>query len=128
MDIICIRFTLLEQITSISEYMVYLKFLPEEKCERLSRYIRKGDFLRSLAADLLIRVLLGKQLGLKNSDIQIESNAYGKPYLATYPVEFNVSHSGEWVVAVVGQSPVGIDVEKIQPIEMDIAKRFFAEK
>lgn len=128
MDIVCVRIKKIEQITSINEYMHYLKYLSEEKCQRLSQFIRKEDFLRSLVADLLIRVMLAKHLNLRNTDIKILTNSYGKPFLEGHSLEFNVSHSGEWIAAVVNHSPVGIDVEKIQPLELDIARRFFTEK
>jgi 4'-phosphopantetheinyl transferase len=128
MEVVCVRISGIEHMTSMSEYMFYLKFLSEMKRERLSRFIRKEDFLRSLVAEILIRVMLVKQSNSRNMDIRILSNSYGKPYVEGHSVEFNISHSGEWVAAVISQSSVGIDVEKIQRIEMDIAKRFFTEK
>ena len=39
---------------------------------------------------------------------------------------FNISHSGDWVVLATGPSPLGIDVERIKDIDLDIAKRFFS--
>lgn len=128
MYVVCVRIAGIEQITSINEYMHYLKFLSKEKKERLSRFNRKEDFLRSLVSDLLTRIMLVEKFNLSNMDIRISSNSYGKPYLDGHSVEFNVSHSGEWVAAVVSRFPVGIDVEEIQPINVDIARSFFAEK
>ncbi|QSF46223.1 4'-phosphopantetheinyl transferase family protein [Paenibacillus tianjinensis] len=128
MYIVCVRIAGIENINSINEYMSYLKFLSKEKGERLSRFSRKDDFLRSLVADLLIRLMLVKNMNLSNMDIRISSNSYGKPFIQGHSVEFNVSHSGEWVTAVISQSPVGIDVEKIRPIDLDIAKKIFTEK
>ncbi|MDF2522176.1 MAG: phosphopantetheine--protein transferase, partial [Clostridia bacterium] len=57
-------------------------------------------------------------------------NEYGKPYLPTnFNLQFNVSHSGEWVVCAVDERPVGIDVELMRKTDMlEIAHRFFAAK
>lgn len=56
-------------------------------------------------------------------------NEYGKPFLARYGnIHFNLSHAGQWVAAVVSNKPVGVDVEKMEPIDaLSIARRFFAE-
>jgi phosphopantetheinyl transferase len=40
---------------------------------------------------------------------------------------FNISHSGGHVVCAVCDEPVGIDVEVVKPIDMNIANRFFSE-
>ena len=41
-------------------------------------------------------------------------------------LQFNLSHSGIWVVCAVDNLPVGIDVERIQPIDLDISKNYFS--
>ncbi|MDR1439251.1 MAG: 4'-phosphopantetheinyl transferase superfamily protein [Clostridiales bacterium] len=45
---------------------------------------------------------------------------------APAPAHFNISHSGRHVVCALCSSPVGIDVETVKPIGMNIAKRFFS--
>lgn len=41
--------------------------------------------------------------------------------------KFNVSHFGNWVVlAVEDVGSIGIDVERMSPIDLDIAKRYFS--
>lgn len=52
----------------------------------------------------------------------------GKPYLPEREdIQFNLSHSGDWVVIAVGDSPVGIDVQQNQKMEqcLKIAGRCF---
>lgn len=128
MDVICVHITENDRRALITHYLPYLEFVSKEKRKRLSRFVRKDDFIRSLASDLLVRVLIVNRLNLSNKEIRFTLNDFGKPYLDGGRIEFNVSHSGEWVVAAVSQFPVGIDVEQIQPVKLDIARRFFSEQ
>jgi 4'-phosphopantetheinyl transferase len=41
---------------------------------------------------------------------------------------FNISHSGDWVVCAVDNLPVGIDVEKIHDVDLNLSARFFSEE
>lgn len=41
-------------------------------------------------------------------------------------MHFNVSHSGKWAVCAVSDSPVGIDIQEIKPVNFSIANRFFS--
>ena len=51
----------------------------------------------------------------------------GKPYWKTAPFYFNLSHSGEYVVCVVSEQEIGIDIQvHCRGNEERIAKRYFA--
>ena len=41
---------------------------------------------------------------------------------------FNLSHSGCMVACVVGDVPCGIDIQKVQPYNQRMAKRFFPKE
>lgn len=106
-----------------------MEFLSEEKQQQIYRFRRKEDAQRAIASEALIRHIIIGMLPIRNKDIVLMKNEYGKPYLRDYPnLQFNVSHSGEWVVCAVNHLQVGIDVEHIQPIDMKIAKRFFSNE
>lgn len=109
-------------------YHKLLTCVSPDKRERISRFKRQEDALRTLFADLLIRSVLLDRYGVPNRRITFAYNPYGKPFLSFDPqCAFNVSHSGSWVVAVVGYGPlVGIDVEKIRPVTWEVARRYFA--
>ncbi len=101
----------------------------EEKQERIKKFRRIEDAQRSLISDVLVRRIITNKLRLKNEDIVFEYNEYGKPALKQQQgCSFNTSHAGDWIVCAVHELPVGIDVEHIQPIEFDIAKRFFSHE
>ena len=98
-----------------------------EKRDKILRFFRREDAVRALFSDLLARYLIGSQLGIENHQITFSFNEYGKPYLKNNPrFHFNISHSGEWVVCATGQCPVGVDVETVQPVDLNIARRFFS--
>lgn len=91
------------------------------------QYINTGNHKRTFLAEILVRSIISKELLLPNSQIILKKDLYGKPYLEGYKdFFFNLSHSNQWIVCVIDVAPVGIDVEEIQPIDLDIAKKFFS--
>ncbi|MFX3636545.1 MAG: 4'-phosphopantetheinyl transferase superfamily protein [Candidatus Pristimantibacillus sp.] len=104
--------------------------LPIEKQQRVRRYIHREDALRTVTADILSRSMICRSLNIKNADIQLVHNEYGKPFLSgvTTKLQFNNSHSGQWAVCALSHAAVGIDVEQISEIDMDIAKHYFSEQ
>jgi len=96
---------------------------------RLRRFVRQEDRLRGLFADLLIRDRIKQETGLDNECIDFCTNEYGKPFLRDVDLfHFNLSHSGDWVVCAIDEKPVGIDVEEIQEIDLDISKHYFSRQ
>lgn len=108
----------------LSELMAHVD---PSKEVRLNRFVREEDKLRGLFGDLLIRDQIMTQLGISNEDIEFGTNDYGKPFLKDVnDFHFNISHSGEWVVAAVDVKPVGIDIEQIQDIDLEISQHYFS--
>lgn len=69
---------------------------------------------QSLGAGLLIKKYVG----------EITShNKNGKPQ--NKDIEFNISHSGKYVVLTTGTEPVGVDIQLMQRGKKHIAPRFF---
>jgi len=95
----------------------YLPFFYSEYQNRLFKYRRWQDAQLSL----LGRVLLVKgldQLKYKFDESKLEYTNFNKPYLEGHDVHFNISHSGNIVVcALTKLGEIGIDIEKIEPIE-----------
>ncbi|WP_339271864.1 4'-phosphopantetheinyl transferase superfamily protein [Paenibacillus sp. FSL K6-1330] len=100
--------------------------LSPDRQDYVSKFKRASDYQRSVLGDAMVHRILRDKLGLDPMHIEIIRNAYGKPSLKNHDnLHFNVSHSGHWIVCAVSHEPVGIDVEKMEAIDMDIAKRFF---
>lgn len=103
-----------------------LLLVSKEKRHRIEKYIRVHDKYRTLIGDLLVRFLIRSKCDMENEDITFTYNSFGKPYLLN-PVGFffNVSHSSNWVVCITHDHEVGVDIEKVQPIDIAIFERFF---
>ncbi|PWW05732.1 4'-phosphopantetheinyl transferase [Paenibacillus cellulosilyticus] len=104
-----------------------LHLVSTERRSKYERYRMQADAIRSLFAELVIRRIIIERCGISNDGIIFGANSYGKPELV-HPagLQFNVSHSGDWVVCALSDGPVGIDIEFIQPIDLEVSRRFFS--
>jgi len=101
----------------------------KEKQASVKAFYRVEDSERALGAATLIRAIAVEKLGISNCEMQFGKNEYGKPFLKGFPdFHFNLSHSGEWVVCAIDNEQIGIDVEKINSIDLSIADRFFSKQ
>ncbi|PEY73218.1 4'-phosphopantetheinyl transferase family protein [Bacillus thuringiensis] len=110
-----------------------LHLVSRDKKERITRYMKQKDAYRTLLGELLVRSEICKKYNVRNSEIDFEYNIYKKPFLKqNLNFFFNISHSGEWVICATHNAPVGIDIEHIRSIDLDvalhIAKCFFAKE
>ncbi len=84
-----------------------------------------------VASQSALRTLLSGYIGAPAGELTFSRGAHGKPMLASpaAPLEFNVSHSGDWGVIALASVPVGVDVEQIRPGRASPAleKRFLTE-
>ncbi|MCL2643089.1 MAG: 4'-phosphopantetheinyl transferase superfamily protein [Candidatus Bathyarchaeota archaeon] len=108
------------------EYDFLLSFVSSKRRERLGRFCFFGDARNSLLGDVLARVLLCRVTGFSNGELEFGVNSYGKPFLVNDSgVHFNISHVGSFVVCVVCDVPVGVDVELVKPVDVRLVERFF---
>ena len=103
--------------------------------ERANRFASDRDRGRFMAAQGLLRTILGSCLGAQPQRLVIGYSAKGKPSLggtfANCGLEFNLAHSGDLAVfAVARHGVVGIDVEQIRPVPelSTIIERFLSAR
>jgi 4'-phosphopantetheinyl transferase len=72
-------------------------------------YRKEEDRLHCLAGRLLMAEILGT--GGELDESRLEYAAYGKPRLKEGP-EFNLAHSGDFVLLALDDMPVGADIEQ----------------
>lgn len=100
-----------------------------EKQDKIEKFLRREDALRCLYADLLIRYILIQDHGITNERISFGHTEFGKPFCIGHEhIHFNISHSGEWIVCATDDRPVGIDIERIAPVEMEVAEHYFSQE
>ena len=105
--------------------------LSDEQLKKAARFKRRKDAEVSLWSSFFSRQILSRFVGVEPEELVFSANKYGRPGLAFPKVknlDFNIAHSGDWLVMAVGDSQVGIDIEKIRPLETDIAKGFFTAR
>jgi len=103
--------------------------LSPAELERAARFKVEPPREHFIVARATLRVLLGDALQADPRALEFEFGRFGKPSLRMHEMEFNVSHSGDVVlVAIGGQSPLGVDVETERPHRdlPRLAQRFFA--
>lgn len=105
--------------------------LSQEERERAERFRFPADRDRYVAAHGIVRHVLGRYLHCAPDQLVFASNEHGKPMLPSRALEFNLSHSGDFVlVAVTRARRVGVDVERIRSgiSSSVIAQRYFSKE
>lgn len=112
-------------VSNLTDPLVYpelMEGLPKDRREKIIKYRQLKDRRQSLGAGLLLKRVLEKH-GVPMKDFSYLE--HGKP--VTDGICFNLSHSHDKVVCAVSKEPVGIDIEKIEPLHANLAERFFTE-
>lgn len=99
-----------------------MQLLLPERQERVMRYQKQQDKARCLVVGLLMRTFLK----VHHAD-QLSVGEYGKPRLKNNKIQFNFSHSGNYVVLGTSPYEIGVDIEKVEPYAEEVAKRCFTE-
>ncbi len=102
--------------------------LNEQERHRAAKFINPLHGDRWTVARGYLRQILARYLDLAPAQIVFSYGAQGKPKIEGYPLQFNLSHSHDRAVyAISGATPVGIDIERIQPIAAaELVDRFFS--
>lgn len=103
-----------------AEYVREYNRLSEYNKKRIS-IMRPQDKRRSLAGLILLRKKIAERYGVTNYEFTYNEN--GKPLLAF--CYFSISHSGEYVVCSVDDTPIGVDTEVIREIPFRNDYRLF---
>jgi 4'-phosphopantetheinyl transferase len=80
-----------------------------------ARFRCPADQARFAVSHAALRTILSRKLGIAPLDIAFDLGPNGKPGVTG--VEFNLAHSGDLAVVAIGQVPLGIDIERIMPLD-----------
>jgi 4'-phosphopantetheinyl transferase len=119
MELITISYSLFHQPLESSQYDKDILGLPETIKMQCSRFHRWQDRQSCLMGKLLLAECLQKQGFSKDLLANWYKDKYGKPHISSY-INFNISHSEGCVICAVsdGDVRIGIDIEKIKPINL----------
>ena len=111
-----------EQINSM------YSLVSEEKKNQANKYHFKKDAIRCLMGELLTRYCIAINFNINPYSFFINKTVSGKPFIVNYPnINFNISHSGEWVACAVSPNPIGIDIEKTHNVDyLTLSRRYFS--
>ncbi|MCR4955138.1 MAG: 4'-phosphopantetheinyl transferase superfamily protein [Lachnospiraceae bacterium] len=117
-------------ITELSEqqYEKYYQKVSPSCRERADRFRQKADAYRHVMGEVLLFSCMEEVLGKVPVD-KIERNEYGKPYVkGSDDFFFNISHSGDYVVVVCHNEPVGVDIQEMRTISPAMVKKIFTKE
>ncbi len=101
----------------------YVNSMPVERIKKYHQYSSNKSKLNCLASYLLLWFALKQNNIIKNPP----SFTYGnnnKPYMAQNSnIFFNISHTSGCVICAISDSKIGVDVEKIRPINLNISRK-----
>lgn len=84
--------------------------------DRIQRYRIAADRQLRTAARAAVKMLVAKYAGIEPKQVIIELTHTNKPQLVGLEnIDFNLSHSGKWILIAVSNSAVGVDVERRRP-------------
>ena len=98
-----------------------------EKQQRVKAFKQIDDRKRTVIGEMLARKMLSEYCHISEQQIFFKIGEHGKPY-AVNCAEFNISHSKNMVVCAISDNSVGIDVEKIRPIGINILHKLCTDR
>lgn len=110
-----------------TEYKKYYSLMSRERQEKVDSLNIYDDKKRTVVGEMLVKKEIANLLEINPESINIYPNKSGKPYAENCSLEFNISHSENIVVCAIDKNKIGIDIEKIRPINLKIAKRICNE-
>lgn len=119
-----------EKISEFSqqEYDNAFSLLSSERQNAVLRMKFENDRKRSVLGEFLARKAISKQFEISQNDIIIKRTENGKPYCENLNIHFSIGHCKDFVVCVVNDSPVGVDIEFIRPLDLRVTRFACTEK
>ena len=120
---LCGLITIFDDMSLMTEAEVQrmLPLVDEQRRDEALRYRHLFGQFACLKSWLMLKELL-KSLGISN--LEMDKNEHGKPYLIRYPeVHFNLSHCKNGIAVVVDFSPVGIDIESFRRSNLSLLQK-----
>jgi 4'-phosphopantetheinyl transferase len=107
-------------------YNKLLQSFPQDISAKILEYTNERERHLRIAGKALLAYAL-RQPGMP-ADVSLEQYDYSatnQPILKGSGLKFSISHSGNIVVCAVAGNAIGVDVEKTNPVKLDLMKFYF---
>ena len=120
---------LIDNINNIDENKIkyFFNTIPKNKQDKINKLINNDEKKRSIVGELLLSKLLQKN-NINYDNINYYYNTYNKPYIQDCNIFFNISHSNDFVITIISNKEIGIDIEKIKKTNIKIIDKFATSK
>lgn len=84
------------------------------------------EFKNELLLEALEAYCAAKNIDFDREKVSLSKHPNGKPYIEGSPLHFNVSHSGQLWICIIGQAECGIDLQIMRSCSYEkISERYF---
>ena len=105
-------------------YRYYYDRVGKYRQEKADRLKSAEDRARSVGAGAVLRFAVEDSTDLNYDLLDFKTTESGKPYIENDPIFISLSHSGDYAVCAVSDSPIGVDIEQEREFSQKIKERF----
>lgn len=105
-------------------YKYYYDRVGEHRRRKADRLLAVIDKARSVGAGAVLRFAIEDCTEFNYDELEFDVDENGKPYVKNAPFHFSLSHSGDYAVCAISDSPVGVDIEQERELTEKFKKRF----
>jgi 4'-phosphopantetheinyl transferase len=91
----------------------FLAIMPPSEIARADRYFQTKDKNRYIISRGALRNVLGKYLNQSSGSVEFGAGENKKPYIINSNLNYNMSHSGDWILFAISNTKIGADTELI---------------
>ena len=117
----------IENIKNIKDLDKNLSKIKTKKQNNINKVKNINDKKRKILGEILFIKGLKKFYSINYNDINIKLNKNGKPYISDKKyknINFNISHSHDYSICVFSNKKIGVDIEKIRNVNLNILNQF----
>ncbi|WP_165501361.1 4'-phosphopantetheinyl transferase family protein [Pedobacter psychrodurus] len=93
------------------------EILSPQEIKRSRYFLKEHDTRRFISTRLAIRKIISRYTGAVPQSVIFNQEANKKP--SSMGVEFNISHSGHYILIAMSENPIGIDIEHVDhPVDV----------
>ncbi len=107
---------------SEEEFSNALSEMSEERKNAVLRYRSRDDRKRTVLGEILAKQGISEYIGREKAAIKLARTEKGKPFAVGEDIHFSVAHCDDLAVCAVSESNIGIDAERLRPVNLDITR------